>query len=320
MAALLLLLLACLGLVRGSKGQQQDHQDLLMNDVLLFSVTKRDLEFNQYVPAYRLRGEPSCEELRTMWRLSKREARRATSTNQLPRALPYRYGRLRAFAPPSGYGLRAHGFGAMKFDDRHRHGYRLPQTGAFNKLRSLIGTRRHGAFSELRDAVGKERTSAPEDNPRGQYDNLRGMLLKEYEEEQQTQTPVALSLRTRDNGARISSRRDSAVPIRDQRYQGEGFLHRLLPGNPKLGSDLSNQLLWTSSHDTISYNERDCSKVHMTDCHSDSECTCDGQFLCSNFRCVVIPQGVPDQFGIWYYEALPSSTLQRWSAQPRGFQ
>lgn len=247
--AALLLLLASLHLAVGTASHILDDSESY--HVAPYQLSKRDLEFNSYVPAYRLRGEPSCEELRTMWRLSKREARRATSTNQLPRTRPYRYGRLRAFAPSAAYGLRAHSFGAMKYDERHRHQYRMPHAGAFKKLRALIGGRRRGAFNDLRDEVGKERATNPEDTPQGQYDKLRGMLLNEKDEETSPQ-PLALSLRARDDGGRISTRRDPRVPLRS-RYYREGFTGRLYPGDPKMSGSSEDRQLWESNHESIPY-------------------------------------------------------------------
>jgi hypothetical protein len=110
-------------------------------------------------------------------------------------------------------------------------------------------------MSELREAVAKERTAAPEDTPRGQYENLRSLLMKEYEEaqQQQQQQPGALSLRARDDGSQISSRRDSSMPLREPRYQEKGFTGLLLAGDPRLSAEGNNRQLWTPSLDTIPY-------------------------------------------------------------------
>merc|ERR1719259_1195997 len=114
------------------------------------------MEFNSYVPAFRVRKQPTCEELRAMWRLSKREARRATSTNHLPRSRPI-YGRIRAFAPYRSFAPRIPSYGSMAFDDRNRKFIAPPQKGSFNKLRVLMGGRsRPGAMSELRQALDAE--------------------------------------------------------------------------------------------------------------------------------------------------------------------
>jgi len=217
-----LLLLALFGgwtMADASQDALEDYQEPA------YHLSKRDLEFNQYVPAYRLRGEPSCEELRAMWRYSKREARRATSTNQLPRTRPYRYGRLRPFAAVGSYGPRVPVYGTVTYDNRKHHLYRPPSHNALSRLRAMIGPRRHGAFSELRSTLNKEREKG--ESPAGQYNNLRGMLLKEIQDEKQTLQ------NTRDGGT-ISQRRDPTMPLIPSQDRREGFTGALLPGNPKL--------------------------------------------------------------------------------------
>ena len=227
MAGALLLALAILGWSREASAQLIDSE--LEGSSSSFQVHKRDLEFNQYVPAYRLRGEPSCEELRAMWRLSKREARRATSTNQLPRSRVFRYGRLRTFAPVNAYGSRTPSFGTLNYESGHRQHYRLPQKGAFSRLRTMMGgTSRPGAFGELRDTLAKERGSS--ETPRGSYDKVRGMILKEIAETEEQ--PVVRTLRDGDQFG-VTRRRDPSVPVRSAQYQMRGFVDRLLPGDPQ---------------------------------------------------------------------------------------
>ena len=224
MVALLLLLAISGGGWSGASAQDLlGFEDIQHASAPFHQMSKRDLEFNQYVPAFRLRGEPSCEELRAMWRYSKREARRATSTNQIPRTRPYRYGRLRPFAP---YGPRNHIYGTMVLDNRHLQNYRDPfYKGAFNKLRAMVGPRRTGAFNDLRKLVGSERKEG--ETSTGQLKNLLNMRLKE----------VAAEENVRDNGVEqpsVSRRRDPTLPIHPFTFQKEGFTETLLPGNPKL--------------------------------------------------------------------------------------
>ena len=225
MAGVALLMLALLGWSSGasaSPGLISNDDASALATAPLFQISKRDLEFNQYVPAYRLRGEPSCEELRAMWRLSKREARRATSTNHLPRTRAYRYGRLRSFAPSSAYGSRAANYGTINYNDGHRHQYRLPQHGKFNKLRAMMGGRasRPGLFGEMRDIINKER--APSETSRGKFDKLRGMVLKEYQNEDEA--PIVRTLRSGGGGSSSA---------RGAQYQLRGFTGHLLPGDSR---------------------------------------------------------------------------------------
>lgn len=138
-------------------------------------VAKRDLEFNQYVPAYRLRGEPSCEELRAMWRLSKREARRATSTNQLPRSRPYSYGRLIAFAPSPHQ--RPFVYGEPR-NFAHHHSFSPGVVkGSFNRLQAMLGmgAGRPGSFQRVRNMVASQRL--PGESPKGKLEELQRMVL-----------------------------------------------------------------------------------------------------------------------------------------------
>ncbi|XP_042234437.1 uncharacterized protein LOC121874368, partial [Homarus americanus] len=209
------------------------HPDSDTLDAVDVGISKRDLEFNQYVPGYRLRGEPSCEELREMWRLSKREARRATSTNQLPRTRSYNYGRFRTFAPDPIARPSAPIYGSA------RH-YQMgsPHKGSFEVLRAMLGPGdRRGKYDtvhrKLKAARGPGRSSS------GKYDELRRIMAVERQEP----LPVALSLRAARETLQPApkSRREPAVMSpRTMRgstqFSQQGFVGPLLPADSRVST------------------------------------------------------------------------------------
>ena len=205
-------------------------------DDVISPISKRDLEFNQYVPSYRLRGEPTCDELRAMWRLSKREARRATTTNELPRSRPYSYGRMIQFAhqAPSS---RSSIFGSMHFWPSKQH---YPATeGSFTKLRAMLGPGAGppGSYSRVRDLLRQETS-----NSRGKYGELRKMRNKERQQEALQNPheikPVSQSLQIDDTiDPSLGDHRQSTVYYSGSRrlgtssYPAGGFVGDLLPAN-----------------------------------------------------------------------------------------
>lgn len=200
------------------------------------NVNKRDLEFNQYVPGYRLRGEPSCEELREMWRLSKREARRATSTNQLPRNQPV-YGRLIASFPDN-HRSSKYVYGSPRYGPSGKKPSGPPQKGSFDILKAILpsGDRR-GKYEALYRMVASAR--GPNRSSKGKYDELR---RKEARERMQPQ-PVALSLRAAKDPFQPSPkprREPPAISPRIMRgstqFSQQAFTGPLLPADSRLTS------------------------------------------------------------------------------------
>ncbi|CAL4067120.1 unnamed protein product [Meganyctiphanes norvegica] len=201
-----------------------DYDNLVIDaDDELLDVSKRDLEFNQYVPGYRLRGEPSCEQLRTMWRMSKREARRATTTNQLPRSRPYVYGRPRymAFAPSIQAQPAAPVYGSMlNYPKSASSGSAVPQKDSFNKLRGMLGPRKY-SFTDVRTGLAGER--GPYDSgPAGKLEEVKQILYRERQAEAAAALrPVAQALRM-DMAPRYS--RGGMAPE-------QGFVGALMPAD-----------------------------------------------------------------------------------------
>lgn len=200
-------------------------------------VSKRDLEFNQYVPGYRLRGEPSCEELREMWRLSKREARRATTTNQLPRNRPYTYGRLVAFAPDPNARPTANVYGSTwHYPPAKSAPSNSPYKDRFEDLRRMLGMAgdRRGNYDKLQQKVAAMR--GPGRSSKGKYDELRRIVTLERQEPR----PVALSLSAPKEAFQRSSktrREPAAMSPRTMRgsthFSQQGFVGPLLPADSR---------------------------------------------------------------------------------------
>ncbi|XP_071521558.1 uncharacterized protein [Panulirus ornatus] len=288
------------------------HPDGDTIDAVDVGVSKRDLEFNQYVPGYRMRGEPSCEELREMWRLSKREARRATSTNQLPRNRPYSYGRLVAFAPdpnarPSTtvYGSKWH------YPPAKPASSSSPHKDRFDDLRRMLsmGDRR-GNYEKLQRKVAAMR--GPGRSSKGKYDELRRIVALERQEPR----PVALSLRAPKETFQRSSktrREPAAMSPRTMRgstqFSQQGFVGPLLPADSR-GSSFTP---WQPPAPDPAM--RSCSEVRRTYCRLDSDCTCGGLYRCSKGRCKVSAKKpvVEDSMGGWYNGAVEQEDLGVWN-------
>ncbi|XP_063589182.1 uncharacterized protein LOC134766270 [Penaeus indicus] len=287
-------------------------------------VSKRDLEFNQYVPGYRLRGEPSCEELRAMWRLSKREARRATSTNQLPRARPYTYGRLIAFAPDPNAGPSAPVYGRI-WKGRYppfakSSSSQVPVKGSFEKLKIMLmdsGGSPRGQFDTLRSMMAMER--GPGVSSKGRLKELIGLSASERRE----QRPVALALRAVEESYKpsVMSRREPPPPPpvdmspRTMRgsthFSQQGFVGPLLPGD----SRVSGGAPWQPPAPNPSL--RACGDVTGSYCRVNSDCACEGLYRCNKGRCKAT-SAVKDNLGWWSPEPLPSQDLgiHKWARTP----
>nr|XP_053655684.1 uncharacterized protein LOC128704602 [Cherax quadricarinatus] len=245
-------------------------------DTVEVGLSKRDLEFNQYVPGYRLRGEPSCEALRAMWRQSKREARRATSTNQLPRTRSYNYGRLSAFAPDPKARPNKHAYG-------HVLNYPVPQRASpFDTLRAILGPGdRRGMYEKVHRKLAAVR--GPGRSSKGRYDELRRIMTVE----QQEPRPLALSLRAaQETQPSAKSRRDPAglYPRAlggSTQFSQQGFMGPLLPAD-------SRQPTFVQWQPSISHPDtRECAELRGKMCRSDSDCRCSGLYRCSKARCKV---------------------------------
>ncbi|RXG73118.1 hypothetical protein Avbf_01255 [Armadillidium vulgare] len=223
--------LALTGLTRALPPESEIEllEDLIEQGDQLQTISKRDLEFNQYVPAYRLRGEPSCEELRAMWRLSKREARRATSTNSLPRSRPYSYGRIFAFAP-NGH-QRQFVYGEPRNFASHKSVSFSPIKGSFDRLRGMLGmgVGRPGSFQKVRTLVASQRL--PGESSKGKMEELRGIVLGNAkstpQDEEESPTPLRSAEIYQPVRRTPSVRYDLQSDASDSK---EGFIGPLMPG------------------------------------------------------------------------------------------
>lgn len=281
-----------------------DYDSLIQDaDNELLDIGKRDLEFNQYVPGYRLRGEPSCEQLRTMWRMSKREARRATNTNQLPRSRPYVYGRPRymAFAPsiqaqpPSKtYGVMSH------YPKAQSSRTSVPQKGMFNKLQAMLGPRKY-SFTDVRTGLSSER--GPYDSgPAGKFEEVKQIWNQERQAEAAAAVrPVAQALRM-DMAPRYSR---GGIPPE------QGFVGALMP------ADQPRRPLTPWETPQPDPSRRSCREVRQTLCRVDGDCECNGIYRCNKGRCKATrkPPVVTDTMtdGAWFDGPLETSELGIWS-------
>ncbi|XP_045608981.2 uncharacterized protein [Procambarus clarkii] len=280
-----------------------------LHDLGLSVVAKRDLEFNQYVPGYRLRGEPSCEELREMWRLSKREARRATSTNQLPRTRSYNnYGRHRTFGPDSNGRSKSSIYGSII-------PYPSPsqaRPSPFENLRAILGSgNRQGKY----DAVHRKLTAmrGPGRSSKGRYDELRRMMAAERQEPR----PVALALRASPQEAHQPSPKSRREPpamyprtmAGSTHFSHQGFVGPLLPADSRLTAFTPWQPA-ASAPDM-----RSCGEVRRLHCRIDSDCACAGLYRCNKARCKVSTKQpvVEDSMGGWYSGPVEQQELGVWS-------
>lgn len=211
------------------------HPDTDGTDALDVGVSKRDLEFNQYVPGYRRRGEPSCEELREMWRLSKREARRATTTNQLPRRTQHTtYGRLIPFAPEAKpHSMAIYG---TPWDYPPAKGH-MPSP--YENLRTMLGSGdRRNKFNQLRRMVAAGR--GPNQSSKGSMENLIRIMASERSDTR----PVALALRATKDMYPLGPKPRREPPTMSPRsmrggamqYSEQGFVGPLLPADSRLPS------------------------------------------------------------------------------------
>ncbi|XP_050696665.1 uncharacterized protein LOC126985564 isoform X2 [Eriocheir sinensis] len=284
------------------------HPDTDATDALDVGVSKRDLEFNQYVPGYRRRGEPSCEELREMWRLSKREARRATTTNQLPRRTQHpTYGRLIPFAPEAKpYSMAIYGT---------QRPY-LPAKGhspsPFDKVRSLLGPGdRRNRFNQLRRMVAA--TRGPNQSSKGSMDNLIRIMASEGPDPR----PVALALRATKDVYPLGHKPRGEPPAMSPRsmrggsvqYSQQGFVGPLLPADSRLPSFTP----WQPAAPDPSL--RSCEEVQWSFCRANSDCSCAGLYRCHKGRCKVSSKHpvVEDARGSWYAGPLEAKDLGVWS-------
>ncbi|XP_064122328.1 uncharacterized protein LOC135226573 isoform X3 [Macrobrachium nipponense] len=313
-----------------------DTLDVLPEEGLDISLSKRDLEFNQYVPGYRLRGEPSCEELRAMWRLSKREARRATSTNQLPRSRPYSYGRLMAFAPDPSAGPKGPVYGRIWKYPQPKSSSSIPTKGAFEKLRTLIGPGdRRGSYDALRKMAVT--------STKGSYDKLQQMINRERQEQQQQQQqqhPVALALRAEENSFQDTSQpgRSSQSAFRSgshsmrrsqalmepsvemsprsmrgsMHFSQQGFVGPLLPADSRPQTSFSP---WQPPAPDPGM--RGCREVRGNYCREDGDCACAGLYRCNKARCKVSDKSpvVEDTNGGWFKGPLEEQDLGVWGSR-----
>ena len=213
-----------------------DLEHMLSSD--LPQIKKRDLEFNQYVPAYRLRGEPSCEELRAMWRLSKREARRATSTNNLPRSRPYSYGRLIAFAPSTRSRTYAYAEPRNFASQKSPAGF-SPVKGSFNRLRAMlgVGAGRPGSYQKVEAMVGARRL--PGETSKGKFNELRDMVVKNHLSKNSPENLMVGSPSVRSSDVYQPVRRTPSaarfqIEQRQSQSPSEGFVGPLLAANPAI--------------------------------------------------------------------------------------
>lgn len=284
------------------------HPDTDVTDALDVGISKRDLEFNQYVPGYRRRGEPSCEELREMWRLSKREARRATTTNQLPRRTQHAtYGRLIPFAPEAK--PRSLAIYGTPWDYPPANGHRK---SPYDNLRTMLGPGdRRNKFNQLRMMVAAGR--GPNQSSKGSMENLIRIMASERSDTR----PVALALRTTKDMYPLGSKPRREPPTMSPRsmrggsmqYSEQGFVGPLLPADSRLPSYTP----WQPPAPDPAL--RSCEEAHWSYCRINSDCACAGLYRCSKGRCKVSSKHpvVEDARGSWYAGPLEAKDLGVWS-------